>query len=302
VDKSVKPSDSIDSAAGLQPFLHDACLTLYAPSFAVSRADGQLLGGVDGFYHGDRRALCRLEVAGEGMPTSPNGRNLKGADRAAFRYVLRGVGEHSPDPAVTLDRRRDTTPGCLEETLELSNAGIHPVHVRLTVTAGTDLATMEAVKTGIVPPLLPAAGTGQELTWSDASLTVSLTSTPPCTVADPSTGRLYYDIDLEPGARWQTRLTVTARDAEGDQFPAPPPGSVPWATPRLRSADRNLDRWLYQSIADLERLLLTDGLDTRDMFLAAGAPWFLTLFGRDSLWAARMLLPLGTELAAGTLD
>ena len=38
-----------------------------------------------------------------------------------------------------------------------------------------------------------------------------------------------------------------------------------------------------------------------DVFVAAGAPWYLTLFGRDSLWTARMLLPLGTELAAGTL-
>ena len=33
----------------------------------------------------------------------------------------------------------------------------------------------------------------------------------------------------------------------------------------------------------------------------AGAPWYLTLFGRDSIWAARMALPLGTDLAAGTL-
>jgi glycogen debranching enzyme len=41
--------------------------------------------------------------------------------------------------------------------------------------------------------------------------------------------------------------------------------------------------------------------DTPDVFLAAGAPWFCTLFGRDSIWAARMLLPLGTDLAAGTL-
>ncbi|MGW0826590.1 amylo-alpha-1,6-glucosidase [Streptomyces sp. NPDC002845] len=36
------------------------------------------------------------------------------------------------------------------------------------------------------------------------------------------------------------------------------------------------------------------------MFAGAGAPWYLTLFGRDSLWTARMLLPLGTRLAAGT--
>ena len=40
-------------------------------------------------------------------------------------------------------------------------------------------------------------------------------------------------------------------------------------------------------------------------FTAAGAPWYFTLFGRDSLWAARLLLPLeaglDTGLAAGTL-
>jgi hypothetical protein len=38
-----------------------------------------------------------------------------------------------------------------------------------------------------------------------------------------------------------------------------------------------------------------------DAFLAAGSPWFFTLFGRDSIWAARLLLPFGWELAAGTL-
>ena len=29
-----------------------------------------------------------------------------------------------------------------------------------------------------------------------------------------------------------------------------------------------------------------------DGFFAAGAPWYLTLFGRDSIWTARMLLPV----------
>ena len=32
--------------------------------------------------------------------------------------------------------------------------------------------------------------------------------------------------------------------------------------------------------------------DGDDAFVAAGSPWFLTLFGRDSLWAARLLMPL----------
>jgi glycogen debranching enzyme len=38
-----------------------------------------------------------------------------------------------------------------------------------------------------------------------------------------------------------------------------------------------------------------------DVFFAAGSPWYLTLFGRDSLWTARMLLPLDLEHAQGTL-
>jgi glycogen debranching enzyme len=38
-----------------------------------------------------------------------------------------------------------------------------------------------------------------------------------------------------------------------------------------------------------------------DIFYAAGAPWDFTLFGRDSLWAARLTLPLGLDVARGTL-
>ena len=41
--------------------------------------------------------------------------------------------------------------------------------------------------------------------------------------------------------------------------------------------------------------------DGDDAFVAAGAPWFLTLFGRDSLWVARLLMPYGTDLALSTL-
>jgi glycogen debranching enzyme len=71
-----------------------------------------------------------------------------------------------------------------------------------------------------------------------------------------------------------------------------------WSRLRVHSADHRLTRLVDRSLDDLAALRLTDGADT---FLGAGVPWFLTLFGRDSLWAARMLLPLGTDLAAGTL-
>ncbi|MFP8960679.1 glycogen debranching N-terminal domain-containing protein [Streptomyces nanhaiensis] len=317
MDSTVKPQGNDDpvaepppAAAGLQPFLHDAVVTLHAPSLVVSRADGQLGGGADGFYHGDRRALSRLTVAAEGIALAPVLGGLLGADRADFRSVLRGLGETTPDPAVTLHRRRGTAAGRLEETIEVTNAGSEHVRLRLTVTAGTDLATMEQVKSGrppeaVAPQAADGDGDGAVLAWRGGDFTVGLASEPaPDTLHAPA-GRLSYDVDLGPGTSWSATLSCTAAHADGDQFPAAPAGRLPWRTPAPRSADRRLDRWLEQSLADLDRLRLTDPESPRegrrDQFLAAGAPWFLTLFGRDSLWAARMLLPLGTDLAAGTL-
>ncbi|WP_246081506.1 amylo-alpha-1,6-glucosidase [Homoserinimonas aerilata] len=51
---------------------------------------------------------------------------------------------------------------------------------------------------------------------------------------------------------------------------------------------------------DLDALRISPA-GSSETILAAGAPWFFTIFGRDSLWAARFLLPTGTELAADTL-
>jgi len=315
LDVTVKTQDTDGSvtaqssaAGGLQPLLHDKVITLYAPSLVVSRTDGQLTGGADGFYHGDRRALSHLTVAVEGISLAPVQGAPRGADGADFRAILRGLGEETADPAVALHRSRSTRAGRFTEAVEVANAGSRHVRFRLTVTAGSDLATMEEVKSGQVPMAAPpgiADGEDIGLSWAGDDFTVRLVAQPAPDVLQVPTGRLSYDIDLAPGGSWSATLTCTADHSDGDRFPAPTTEYIPWHTPVLRSADHRLERWLKQSLADLNRLRLTDPhsphQDRPDQFLAAGAPWFLTLFGRDSLWAARMLLPLGTDLAAGTL-
>ncbi|MFD5840869.1 amylo-alpha-1,6-glucosidase [Streptomyces chartreusis] len=315
MDTTVKPQDtngsvtaSPSATGGLQPFLHDAVVTLHAPSLVISRADGQLSAGADGFYHGDRRALSRLTVTAEGIALAPVHGGLWGADRAGFQAILRGLGEVTADPAVALHRRRGTSDGRLEEVFEVTNSGSEHVRFRLTVRAGTDLATMEQVKSGQVveeaPPDVPAGET-IALSWSADDFEVRLAAEPAPDALHVPTGELSFDIDLKPATSWSVTLTCTAGYADGDQFPAPLQDQLPWWVPALRSADRRFDQWLQQSLADLDRLRLTDrqspAPDRPDQFLAAGAPWFLTLFGRDAIWAARMLLPLGTDLAAGTL-
>ncbi|MGN9763468.1 glycogen debranching N-terminal domain-containing protein [Streptomyces sp. SD31] len=292
---------------GLQPFVHDAVVSVCAPSLVVSHPDGQLDSGADGFYHGDIGALARLTVAVESSTLAPVSGGLEGADQAGFRAVVRGLGEVTADPVVALHRRRTVSSGRLEETFEVSNHGTRHVRFRLTVRASTDLAPIEQVKSGRLLADVPAeaqAETGA-LFRSHGGLTVRLLSTPAPDGLDAPAGQLSYEIHLAPGQSWSARLSATATHDDGDHFPAAPANQVPWSTPVLRSADRCFDRWLAQSVADLKRLRLTDPqspqTDRPDQFLAAGAPWYLTLFGRDALWAARMLLPLGTDLAAGTL-
>jgi glycogen debranching enzyme len=295
--------------AELQPFLHDACITLCAPSMAVSRPDGQISDGCDGFYHGDRRGLSLLTAVAEDVPNAPISGGPDSAERASFRTVLRGLAEHSPDPAVTLERRRGVEPGELSETITLHNAGLTSVRVRLTLRAASDLAGLETIKSGRTVPRVAPSLEADGLTWSDGELTARLACTPapdaaehaPAEPAAPA--ELRYGVELDAGERWQVTLRCTVEDEKGEAFrPAAPHARAALAAgAALTTADRGLDHWFARSRSDLGSLLLADPLEESDTFLAAGAPWFLTLFGRDSIWAARMLLPLGTGLAAGTL-
>jgi len=79
------------------------------------------------------------------------------------------------------------------------------------------------------------------------------------------------------------------------------PAGRPWTAPDLTGADDRLVRWVDRALGDLDALRLVSDRSPGDQFFAAGAPWFFTLFGRDSIWAARLMLPLGVDVARGTL-
>lgn len=293
------PADVVTE--GLQPFLHDICTTLYAPSLVLSRPAGDIAGGADGFFHGDRRLLSTLTVRVEGVPVLPVGNTTSAADRTAFRAVLRGVGEHTADPAVTLHRVRSVEPGVLREELEIANAGVKAIRVEVVVGAGSDLASMIDVKSGRTSPALPADVEDDALIWRRDEVGVRLRAASGSPRIDAGAGELRFEVALGARESWRTTLECTVTDDEPLRFPAVARDAAPWSPTGLRSADHRMDQFYARSVGDLERLLLSDPEHPEDQFLAAGSPWFLTLFGRDSLWAARMLLPLGSDLAAGTL-
>jgi glycogen debranching enzyme len=73
-------------------------------------------------------------------------------------------------------------------------------------------------------------------------------------------------------------------------------------TTAITTDDPALTNTLRRSQEDLGVLQIRDQQKHGRPFVAAGAPWFMTLFGRDSLLTAWMALPLDTRLAVGTLQ
>ena len=61
------------------------------------------------------------------------------------------------------------------------------------------------------------------------------------------------------------------------------------------------DRLIRRSVDDL-RLLLDEGPGPDEHYLAAGVPWFTTLFGRDALIAAYEAIAMRPALAVSTLE
>ena len=72
-------------------------------------------------------------------------------------------------------------------------------------------------------------------------------------------------------------------------------------TPVLHTAHDGLAELVRRAKEDLGALRIVDPEHTDRVSVAAGAPWFMTVFGRDSLLTAWMALPLDQSLALGTL-
>lgn len=74
-----------------------------------------------------------------------------------------------------------------------------------------------------------------------------------------------------------------------------------WTDAALDADDPRAGALLGTALDDLHGLLLRDHRYPADIHTAGGAPWRLGPAPSDALWAARILLPFGTRLAAGTL-
>lgn len=294
--------------ATLQPLLHDLVTCIRAPTVALSGADGQIRGrGAQGVLRADVRVLSRAELRiGGHEPEAIAGRpHSVEAGTAQFTALVRSLGDPGPDPTVRVDRTRRVDAAGLTEDIRISSTARTVVTADVEVVVAADLASIEAIKSGTAEAIdaveVVCGDAPDSLIWGSGQVAVSVTAdrgrAEPA--ADGRSGVLRWRVTLAPRTeqvfRWRLSTVDTGAVVTAAQ------DAPTWCTPVVSADDRRLPALLRQSLADLDGLRMAPADQPGDTFLAAGAPWFLTLFGRDSLWAARMLLPLGTDLAAGTL-
>ncbi|MEH0981247.1 amylo-alpha-1,6-glucosidase [Micromonospora sp. CPCC 205556] len=284
----------------LQPLLHDLVGVVHAPTSALGDRAGQIRpAGVQGVFHADARVLSRAELRVDEREPEALTYGPDGPHGARFVGLARWLGDPGPDPTVRVERVRRAGPHGLDEEVRVVSTATTPVRATVSVDLGCDLAPIEVVKSGATAtPIEAKADQPGELSWSADGITVTVTGED--ARAHPGrTPRLSWPVDLAPGGAVTLRWGLRVDDPRA--VVAAPRAEPSWSRPEVRADDRRLVRLLDRSLDDLRGLRLTEPAAPGDVFLGAGVPWFLTLFGRDSLWAARMMLPLGTELAAGTL-
>ncbi|WP_086565162.1 glycogen debranching N-terminal domain-containing protein [Streptomyces africanus] len=272
------------------------CVAL--PGLAISTEEGQMTGrGLEGFYRAGRRVLSRCEVRVAGREPLAVQARMAAADRARFVGTLRTSPQSGPDPDVIVERNRlaDGT-----ERITLHSAAPRPLRLPVEVSLGTDLADLGAIASGRAGPELTASVHDSGLRWSCATGNASVTAAPPPSDALASAGLLRWELDLPPGGSTSVELRVRP-DGAGPLRAVGRVATSPLAAARAEGDDPRVPALLRASIEDLQALLLRDSAYPADTHLAAGAPWRCGLAPAEALVAARMALPLGTGLAAGTL-
>ncbi|MFF3406354.1 glycogen debranching N-terminal domain-containing protein [Streptomyces sp. NPDC002742] len=280
------------------PPAHTTLICVALPGLVISTEEGQLTGrGLEGFYMAGRRILSRCQVRVAGREPVVIQARMLAADRARFVGTLRASPDAGPDPDVVVERTRhaDGT-----ELITLRSSAPRALRLPVEAALGTDLAELGDVASGRAGPELPASVHATGLRWSCPRGYVTVTADPPPTDALASAGMLRWDIELPPGGAVTLELRVRP-DGRGPIRAVGRGSASPFAEPRVLSDEPGAEALLRTCVDDLRALLLRDPRHPADPHLAAGAPWRCGLAPAEALAAARMTLPLGTRLAAGTL-
>ena len=190
---------------------------------------------------------------------------------------------------------------------------------RLMLEVDTDFADLFEVKDGVIAERAinfthDAMSLTFDYRYSDFHRSITIASSAPASIGRDG---FTYELELAPGEQWSTTFTISPHASQpGMRFaPRRPRGALEevrvariaeletWLSgaPTLQSDEPGLARTYRASLSDLGALRVHPNLALGATLPAAGLPWFMALFGRDSLITSFQALPYLPELAATTL-
>jgi len=273
-------------------------------SFLICTPEGDILpGGAQGYFAGDTRLVSALRLRVSGSTPRLLVDELDGQE---VRSVSTVGDPTRPDLMVT----RSTLLGDrLTVTVTLEGLTADPVDTVVELNVAADFADLFDVKRGERPragfvgagPSNGALVLAYESQGFRRGLRVSCDR--PCEVLRdgisvpltvPGHGETTVRFELRPEAALDTPLAASG-------FGPVDPARWEASRPRLQAEPEELEDIWLRSCEDLGTLLLAEpGREDRPI-VAAGSPWFMALFGRDSLITSWSALLLGPALCLGTL-
>jgi len=296
----------------------DTVTLVEGSTFCISQSSGDILPGEpQGLFVQDTRLLSGWSLTVDGRAAEPLTVQRADPYAAAFFGRLPPPPGAAADAAMLVVRHRYIGDG-MREDIAIHNTARLPATVTVTLTADADFADLFEVKAGLArsPAAVRAAAADSALTFDahreqrSHGLMISGDGDP---AAAP--GALSWRVLIPARGEWLATVEVVpVHDGipmrlhhprgEAVEHAVPARRLREWrrTAPLVRTPEPDLAGVLSRSVEDIGALRTFDPAHPDLPVVAAGAPWFMALFGRDSLLTSWMLLPWDDSLAAGTLQ
>jgi glycogen debranching enzyme len=303
-----------DTAAG--PLGAGTVTLVEGTSFCISLPNGDIHPDhPHGMFFQDTRVLSDWVLTINGQSLEPLTAQTKEPYRAAFAGRVTRSDGYADTPLI-VERLREVGVGMVEH-VTVRNHSMEPVECLIEFAVGSDFADVFEVKEARVQRQWDESRDYDHNTltirsrWQDVRKSVVVSSDNSQATRDG----LMHRTTIPPRGHWSTVVTIapgTEGGAPAAPVVRPAVGELSrsdqrrqeWVAkiPVLHMGNHSIERTLRRSYDDLGALRIEDPTHPDRVVVAAGAPWFMTLFGRDSLWASEMAMPVDPSLALGTLQ
>jgi glycogen debranching enzyme len=293
----------------------------HAQTVLITEPDGQVEWPSEkGLYFLDTRLISALAIFANGEPWELLNGGAISSDTARIHLTNRSFpSEDGAVPARSLGFVIGRKLGSgMHEDLDITNHGRDPVRFNLEIAIRSDFADVFEVKSNRI------VRRGRIATeWSESNqklLTiyrnqdfvrgVQIGPRNEDQPAGYANGRLSFEVRIDPGATWHCCLLYHLIDGSR-HFHAPQDcanrgnNHTDWQQTvlKIRTGNEEFYRCYRQAIEDMAALRLPiTGTDHMVFVPAAGLPWFMAPFGRDSLIVSLQNILIYPEFARGALD